>query len=83
MRRSVAQPEEIGVKVDGGLLIGGLAEASARARALEADGYDGIVSAEVSNDPFLPLALAAEQTRYEMQFRADLAEIADRAMRGR
>ena len=28
-------------------------------------------------------ALAAEQTRYEMQFRADLAEIADRAMRGR
>ncbi|NQZ95829.1 MAG: LLM class F420-dependent oxidoreductase [Myxococcales bacterium] len=50
------------MKVDGGLLIGGLAEASARARALEADGYDGIVSAEVSNDPFLPLALAAEQT---------------------
>ncbi|MEO1058607.1 MAG: hypothetical protein AAFY28_17000 [Actinomycetota bacterium] len=28
-------------------------------------------------------ALAAEQARYEMQFRADLAEIADRATRGR
>ncbi|MEM9514567.1 MAG: hypothetical protein AAGA42_06875 [Actinomycetota bacterium] len=28
-------------------------------------------------------ALAAEQARYEMQFRADLAEVADRATRGR
>jgi probable F420-dependent oxidoreductase len=34
----------------------------ARARALEAAGYDGGVSAEISSDPFLPLALAAEHT---------------------
>jgi probable F420-dependent oxidoreductase len=34
----------------------------ARARALEARGYDGAVTAEISNDPFLPLALAAEHS---------------------
>ena len=34
----------------------------AQARAAEASGYDGIWSAEVSHDPFLPLVLAAEHT---------------------
>ena len=39
--------------------LGGTAE---RARALEAQGYDGLVSVETQHDPFLPLALAAEHT---------------------
>ncbi len=34
-----------------------------QAEAAEAAGYDGIWSAEVSHDPFLPLVLAAEHTR--------------------
>ena len=34
----------------------------ARARELEAAGYDGAVSAEISSDPFLPLLLAAEHS---------------------
>jgi probable F420-dependent oxidoreductase len=50
------------VKVDGGLITTNLADAPARARALEAAGYDGGVSAEIASDPFLPLALAAEHT---------------------
>ena len=49
------------MKVDSGLM-GGLAEVPERARALEADGYDGLITAEASHDPFLPLALAAEHT---------------------
>jgi len=39
-----------------------LADVSARARSLEARGFDGAMTAEVSNDPFLPLTLAAEHT---------------------
>lgn len=50
------------MKIDGGLMIADLASTPARARALEQAGYDGVVSAEISNDPFLPLALAAEHT---------------------
>src|SRR5262245_5898345 len=50
------------MKVDGGLITTNLAEVPARARALEAAGYDGGVSAEISSDPFLPLVLAAEHT---------------------
>jgi len=50
------------MKVDGGLVTTDLAGVPARARALEQAGYDGAVSAEISNDPFLPLALAAEHT---------------------
>ncbi len=50
------------MKVDGGLITRDLADVPARARALEAAGYDGAVSAEIASDPFLPLALAAEHT---------------------
>ena len=50
------------MKVDGGLIATNLADVPARARALEAAGYDGGVTAEISSDPFLPLALAAEHT---------------------
>jgi probable F420-dependent oxidoreductase len=39
-----------------------LAEMPARARHLEAAGYDGLLTAETAHDPFLPLALAAEHT---------------------
>jgi len=47
------------VKIDGAILIEDLAQVPGRVRALEAAGYDGVVSAEIANDPFLPLALAA------------------------
>jgi probable F420-dependent oxidoreductase len=49
----------------------GLPEASSRhelaaigdqARMMEQDGYSGLLSAETSHDPFLPLALAADHT---------------------
>ena len=40
----------------------GLDSIGARARAIEQDGYSGLLSAETSHDPFLPLALAAEHT---------------------
>ena len=53
---------ESAMKVDGALITNQLADVPARARALEAAGYDGGVSAEISSDPFLPLALAAEHT---------------------
>ena len=33
-----------------------------RARMMEQDGYSGLLSAETSHDPFLPLALAAQDT---------------------
>jgi probable F420-dependent oxidoreductase len=39
-----------------------LATAAERARTLEAEGYDGLVSVETQHDPFLPLVLAAEHT---------------------
>jgi probable F420-dependent oxidoreductase len=42
--------------------LGALESASADARAAEEAGYDGAFTGEVSNDPFLPLALAAEAT---------------------
>jgi probable F420-dependent oxidoreductase len=48
------------VKVDGTL--SGLADAAARARALEDGGYDAAWAAEFNQDPFLPLAVAAEMT---------------------
>ena len=51
------------MKVDSGLMgVAELANVPARAKALEAQGYDGMVTAEIANDPFLPLALAAEHT---------------------
>ena len=39
-----------------------LASIGDRARLMEQDGYSGLLSAETSHDPFLPLALAAEHT---------------------
>ncbi len=39
-----------------------LAEIGARARAIEEAGYSGLLAAETSHDPFLPLALAAPHT---------------------
>jgi probable F420-dependent oxidoreductase len=50
------------MKVDGGLF-GDLADVPDRARALEAAGYDGLLTAETSHDPFFPLLLAAEHTQ--------------------
>src|SRR5258705_7242816 len=43
-------------------MLNSLARVPERVRALERAGFDGVVSAEISNDPFLPLALAAEHT---------------------
>jgi probable F420-dependent oxidoreductase len=48
------------MKVDGA--IGGLGRAGKAAADLEAQGYDGLWTAETSHDPFLPLAVAAEHT---------------------
>jgi probable F420-dependent oxidoreductase len=47
------------MKVDG-ILPFDLAQVPGRARELERLGYDACLSAEVANDPFLPLTLAAE-----------------------
>jgi probable F420-dependent oxidoreductase len=55
------------MKIDGGLR-GGLDHATAAAAELERRGYDGVLSAETSHDPFLPLLLAAQDTE-----RLDLA----------
>ncbi|MBW2316436.1 MAG: TIGR03617 family F420-dependent LLM class oxidoreductase [Deltaproteobacteria bacterium] len=43
-------------------LISGLESVPSRIRAIEAAGYDGAFSAEISSDPFLPLLLAAEHS---------------------
>jgi probable F420-dependent oxidoreductase len=50
------------MKIDAGLIAADLAEVPARARELEAQGFDGCVSAEIASDPFFPLLLAAEHT---------------------
>jgi len=50
------------MKVDGSLLVEDPAEAGPAARRLEAAGYDGGFSFEGRHDPFLPLAVAAQQT---------------------
>jgi probable F420-dependent oxidoreductase len=50
------------MKIDTGMGGATLAEMGARARELEALGYDGIHTAETSRDPFLPLVVAAEHT---------------------
>jgi probable F420-dependent oxidoreductase len=49
------------VKIDTHL--GDLAGAAERAAALEAAGYDGLLTAETQHDPFLPHVVAAEHTR--------------------
>lgn len=51
------------MKIDAGLMTSDLHSVPARARELEAAGYDGAVTAEIANDPFLPLVLAAEHTQ--------------------
>jgi probable F420-dependent oxidoreductase len=50
------------MKVESAVLAADLAGVAARARTLEAIGYDGLVTAETSHDPFLPLVVAAEHT---------------------
>jgi probable F420-dependent oxidoreductase len=52
------------VKVDGSLLVENPADAGPQARRLEAAGYDGGFSFEGRHDPFLPLAVAAQQTEH-------------------
>jgi len=49
------------MKLDGGIPFD-MAEAGDAARRLEEAGYTGAWGAETTNDPFLPLALAAEHT---------------------
>lgn len=50
--------------VDGGIGFGSIEEISKSARRSEADGYDGLWSAEAGHDPFLPLLYAAESTEH-------------------
>lgn len=51
------------MKIDSGLMgTSNLAEIPEQVRQLEAQGYDGMVTAEISTDPFLPLVLAAEHS---------------------
>ncbi len=50
------------MKVDQGVLGTDLASVPERARQIEADGYDGLISAEINSEPFFPLVLAAEHT---------------------
>jgi probable F420-dependent oxidoreductase len=49
------------VKVDAGLM-GSLDQVPKSIRALEEQGFDGAITAEMSGDPFLPLLLAAEHS---------------------
>lgn len=49
------------MKVDSGIM-GDLAGIGDRAAAMEAFGYDGLLSAELAHDPFFPLLLAADRT---------------------
>ncbi len=50
------------MKVDAGLITTELSRVPEAARELEAQGFDGAVTAETANDPFFPLLLAAEHT---------------------
>ena len=50
------------MKVDGSLLVDDPADAGPAARRLEDAGYAGGFSFEGRHDPFLPLAVAAQQT---------------------
>jgi probable F420-dependent oxidoreductase len=51
------------MKIDAGLMTTDLGGVPSRVRELEASGYDGAVTAEIANDPFLALALAAEHSQ--------------------
>ncbi|HEX7096656.1 MAG TPA: LLM class F420-dependent oxidoreductase [Acidimicrobiales bacterium] len=50
------------MKIDVGINVA-LRDAGAEAKRIEAAGYDGAFSFEIAHDPFLPLALAATQTK--------------------
>ena len=50
------------MKIDAGLMITDLGNVPGRVRKLEATGYDAAVTAEIANDPFLALTLAAEHS---------------------
>lgn len=50
------------MKVEAGIPTNDLNEVPEAARKLERLGYDGIVTPEIKNDPFLPLAVAAVST---------------------
>jgi probable F420-dependent oxidoreductase len=50
------------MKVDTGLAAGEWTDLPDEARRLESAGYDGVWTAEVSHDPFLPLGVAAAAT---------------------
>ncbi|MDJ0870056.1 MAG: LLM class F420-dependent oxidoreductase [Myxococcota bacterium] len=50
------------MKIDAGLVGNKLEDVPTRARELEAEGYDGLITAEMASDPFFPLVLAAEHT---------------------
>ena len=52
------------MKIDAGLMTTDLASVPERIRQLEAQGYDGVVTAETAHDPFLPLTLAAEHSEH-------------------
>ena len=52
------------MKVDGSLLVDNPADAGPAARKLEEAGFDGAFSFEGRHDPFLPLAVAAQQTEH-------------------
>ena len=51
------------MKIDAGLIAADLAGVPKRAQEIEAQGFDGCITAETSNDPFFPLLLAAEHTQ--------------------
>src|SRR3954451_17284392 len=50
------------MKVDSGVMASSLGEIAARAKDLEEFGYDGLLTAETSHDPFFPALVAAEHT---------------------
>jgi len=50
------------MKVDTGVMAPSLSDIGPRARELEEQGYDGLLTAETGHDAFLPIALAAEHT---------------------
>src|SRR5215218_7423689 len=60
--RSAEQREEHEMKVETGIPTNDLRDAGRVAAQMEALGYDGIVTPEIKNDPFLPLAVAATAT---------------------
>ncbi|MFP6656259.1 MAG: LLM class F420-dependent oxidoreductase [Myxococcota bacterium] len=51
------------MKIDAGLMdTADLSKVPDKVRKLEAEGYDGLITAEMSGDPFFPLLLAAEHS---------------------